>query len=118
MAIELDKWIISAREGFAVGGEVLELLDETNALMNVENLSATMRILGFNRNEEFSTATGNFVIVPPLAPATVPTAWEFKLTVAQVQALVNGNNQFEVLIADENDVLIGELSGAIDKKKQ
>ena len=118
MAIELDKWIISAREGFAVGDEVLELLDETNALMNVENLSATMRILGFNRNEEFSTATENFVVVLPTAPAIFSTAWEFKLSIAEVAMFKNGTNQFEVLIADENDVLIGELSGAIDKKKQ
>lgn len=114
---ETDKWIIQVREGLAIGGEVLMLRDETNALMDLQNLSAAMRIIGFNRNEEFSTETGNFVIVPPPFPATVPTAWEFSLTVEDVASLKTGTNQFEVLVADENSVLIGIIEGAIEKRK-
>ncbi len=114
---ELDKWIIPVREGFAIGGEILQLTDETDALMDVQNLSATMRIIGFNRNEQFSTESGNFVVVQPVFPATISTAWEFSLTFENVAALKNGTNQFEVLIADENDVLIGTIYGAIEKRK-
>ncbi len=113
---EQDRWIISAREGFAVGGEILELFDEDNELMDVQNLSATMRIIGFGRNEVFSTGSGNFVVVPPIAPATFPTAWEFGLTVEDVASLKNGNNEFEVLIADGSNVLIGTIYGAVEKR--
>jgi hypothetical protein len=113
-----DRWIINVWQGFAVGGEVLELLDENNELMNVENLSAKMRITGFNRDEEFSTGTGNFAVVPPVAPATFPTAWEFKLSVQEVNELKNGNNEFTLLIADENAVLVGEMYGTIVKRNK
>lgn len=113
---ELDKWIIPVREGFAVGDEILSLSDENDELMDVQNLSATMRIIGFGRSEEFSTATDNFAIVPPISPATFPTAWEFGLTVEDVASLKNGNNEFEVLIADGNDVLIGTIYGVIEKR--
>ena len=117
MVIEQEKWIIQAREGFAVGGEIVELFDENNLPIELTNLSARMRILGFNRGEEFTTASGNFVVVPPVLPAIVPTAWNFKLTVADVAKLKVGGNQFEVLIVDQNNVLIGEMVGVIEKRK-
>ena len=112
-----EKWIIEARDGFAVGGEIVELRDENNALINLQNLSATMRISGYGRNEEFSTTSGNFVFVPVVAPATYPTAWEFKMTAPQVAVLKPGKNEFEVLIADQAGVLVGSMFGAIEKRK-
>ena len=112
-----DQWIIQAREGFAVGGERLELRDESNALINLADLGVTLRITGWQRSEEFSLASGNFAVVPPVSPATYPTAWTFTLSVEDVTSLKSGRNDFEVLISDQDDILIGEFNGVIEKKK-
>lgn len=115
MATE-DRWIIQAREGFAVGGETLELRDEGNVLMDLTDLGVTMRMTGWNSDAEFTIASGNFTLVAPVSPATVPTVWAFSMTVPNVAALKAGDNNFEVLISDQNDVLIGEISGTIQKR--
>ena len=108
-----NTWLIEARQGFAVGNETLELFDENNALMDLTNLTATMRIDGFG---EVSTVSGNFVAVAPVLPATYATAWAFHLTVAQVNAITNGTHPFEVLIGDANTYLLGEILGEITKR--
>lgn len=117
MIVENTRWIIQARDGFAVGGEIVELFDENDVPINLQNLTATLRITNLNRGEEFSTATGNFTLVPPVAPATAPTAWEFKMSIEDVAKLKTGNSQYEVLIVDQNNILIGEIVGVIEKRK-
>ena len=109
-------WIIQAREGFAVGGETLEFQDASDVVMDLTDLSFTMRMTGYNRNDEFTIASGNFTLVPPVSPATVPTVCEFTMTVENVATLKKGDNNFELLIADQDDVLIGEMSGTIQKR--
>ncbi len=117
MTIEKDKWIIETRAGFSAGGDVLEFADETGALLDLTDLTATMRVSGWGREEEFTAANGNFVLLPFVAPATFASKWEFKLTVAEVESLKTGDNNFEVIIGDQNDNLIGFLGGTIRKRK-
>lgn len=115
---ENGKWNIDVREGFGFGGDFLDFVDDVNQPINITNLSPTMKISGYNRNDEFSVASGNFLVVPPIAPATFPTEWEFRLTAQQVGGLKIGNNEFEVIVTDQNNAIVADgIFGTIKKRK-